>query len=197
MANDLNDLQKEITGRIKKAFEGTIKVGWIDGNGSGEKANENRLFREATGQPTNALGVPYSLAGIARTLNFGRQAGTTAEGRSYPEIPARPFMTLAMDQIKRDLPVLLKHDPRARELINNAIQGEGDPDGLKKYLGAVFVGTVKRAMRGEFGQFVPLSPKTIEQRRKPHGNKAANNNPQPLIDSGLLVNSVTFEITKD
>lgn len=193
---DLKALQKELTERAKRAFEGSIKIGWIDGNGSGEKANENRLFREATGQPTNALGVPYSLAGIARTLNFGREAGVTAEGRKYPAIPARPFMTLAMDQIKNDLPLLLKYDPKAREHIKNIMQGKGDPDALKKYLGALFVGTVKRAMRGEFGQFVPLSPKTIEQRRKPHGKKAANGNPQPLIDTGHLINSVTFEITK-
>ncbi|MBP5447563.1 MAG: hypothetical protein J6X95_05615, partial [Treponema sp.] len=94
---DLKALQKELTERAKRAFEGSIKIGWIDGNGSGEKANENRLFREATGQPTNALGVPYSLAGIARTLNFGREAGVTAEGRKYTAIPARPFITFAMD----------------------------------------------------------------------------------------------------
>lgn len=196
MKKNLQDLKREITGRIKAAFEGSIKIGWIDGNGSGEQANQNRLFREATGQPTNALGVPYSLAGIARTLNYGREPGTTAEGRKYPRIPARPFMTVAMDQIKKDLPVLLKYDPKAREHLNNVMNGKGDPDALKKYLGAVMVGTLKRAMRGEFGKFEGLSEATKANRRKPHNGKPPTESPVPLVDSGLLVNSATFEIEK-
>ena len=91
---------------------------------------------------------------------------------------------------------MLKYDPKAREHLNNVMNGKGDPDALKKYLGAVMVGTLKRAMRGEFGKFEGLSEATKANRRKPHNGKPPTESPVPLVDSGLLVNSATFEIEK-
>ena len=53
-------------------------------------------------------------------------------------------------------------------------------------LGSMMAGEIKDAMTN--GQWAPLSPKTIKRRR--HGGS------QPLIDTGTLRASVSFEIEK-
>ena len=131
-----------------------------------------------TGKDQKALGKPASLALIARTLNYGRQAGTTAEGRSYPEIPARPFMKFAMEIWEREFPKILK------AYLPKVLGGTMSVDQLLKVIGERSKEAVQKAIRE--GEYAPLSPRTI----------AAKGSSTPLIDTGLMVNSVTFEIRR-
>lgn len=155
-----------------------IVVGWIDGNGTAEKAYSNLLKKMETGKDQKALGKPASLALIARTLNYGRLAGTTAEGRSYPEIPARPFMKFAMEIWEREFQKILGR------LTPAYLRGIYSVNDVLKTLGERARNAVQKAIRE--GDYAPLSPRTI----------AAKGSSTPLIDTGRMVNSVTFEIRK-
>lgn len=169
-----------VMGRIRELDDAlsssVIAVGWIDGNGTARKAYANLMKKMETGKDQKALGKPASLALIARTLNYGRQAGTTAEGRSYPEIPARPFMKFAMEIWEREFPKILER------LTPAYLRGTYSVDDVLKTLGERARNAVQKAIRE--GDYAPLSPRTI----------AAKGSSTPLIDNGTMVYSVTFEI---
>lgn len=153
-----------------------IVVGWIDGNNTLQTARSNLRFREITGRRTNAIAKEPSLALIAATLNYGRQAGETLSGHKYPEIPARPFMKFAMEIWEREFPEVLGR------IMPSYLGGSITVDGVLKEIGERAKNAVQKAIRE--GDYAPLSPRTI----------AAKGSSTPLIDTGTMVNSVTFEI---
>lgn len=155
-----------------------IVVGWIDGNNTLQTARSNMRFREMTGRRTNAIAKEPSLALIAATLNYGRQAGETLSGHKYPEIPARPFMKFAMEIWEREFPKVLGR------IMPSYLGGSITVDGVLKELGERAKNAVQKAIRE--GDYAPLSPRTV----------AAKGSSTPLIDTGRMVNSVTFEIRK-
>lgn len=156
----------------------TIVVGWIDGNGSAETAYAHLQAKNSTGENQPAVGKPASRALIARTLNYGRQAGTTAEGRSYPEIPARPFMDFAKEIFDRVFPKLM------RRYMPGYLAGVVSVDDFLAVIGSRAKAAVQEAITN--GDYAPLSPKTI----------AAKGSSVPLIDTGTMLRTVTFEIRR-
>ena len=164
---------------LKRALSSSvIVVGWIDGNDTLQTARSNLRYREITGRRTNALAKEPSLAMIAATLNYGRQAGETLSGHKYPEIPARPFMKFAMEIWDREFPKILGR------LTPAYLRGTYSVDDVLKTLGERAKNAVQKAIRE--GDYAPLSPRTV----------AAKGSSTPLIDTGRMVNSVTFEIRK-
>ena len=156
----------------------TVVAGWIDGNGSAVTAYAHLQAKEATGMDQPALGKPVSLALIARTLNYGREPGQTLGGRKYGRIPARPFMKFAAEIWAREYPKLLK------AYIPRVLNGSMTVDGFLSAMGERTRDAIKKAI--ETGDYVPLSPKTI----------ARKGSDRPLIDTGRMLNAVTFEIRR-
>lgn len=164
---------------LKQALSSSvIVVGWIDGNNTLQTARSNLRFRDMTGRRTNAIAKEPSLALIAATLNYGRQAGETLSGHKYPELPARPFMKFAMEIWEREFPKIIGR------IMPSYLGGVVSVDDVLKTLGERARNAVQMAIRE--GDYAPLSPRTI----------AAKGSSTPLIDTGRMVNSVTFEIRK-
>lgn len=166
---------KELENVLSSSF---IVVGWMDENGALQTARSNLEYREMTGKKTSASGKEASRALIAATLNYGRQAGTTLEGRSYPAIPARPFMKFAQEIFKRVFPKEL------RRIMPLYLSGVVTIDAVMKSIGERAKNSVQEAIRT--GDYVPLSGKTIK----------AKGSSTPLIDTGKMVESVSFEIRR-
>lgn len=156
-----------------------VAVGWIDGNGTARQAKANLDYRNATGGLTPSLGAPVSQALIARTLNYGREAGMTLGGRKYPAIPARPFMDVAKEKFGAVYPRLLK------ACLPRVLSGAMGVEEFGKLVAVRVKDSVVEAIR-DSGRYAPLSPATLKNRR--HGGDT------PLVDTGAMVNSVTFEV---
>lgn len=156
----------------------TIKVGWPDGNLTADVAYQHLMIKKATGENQPSIKKPVSMALIARTLNYGREPGVTAEGRKYGRIPARPFMKLAEENFRKLLPKLFK------AYIPDVIAGKMTQQQMMEAVGSRMAGEVKDAMLN--GSWEPLSPRTVKARR--HGGN------KPLFDTGTLVASVSFQV---
>lgn len=167
---------KELEDAFSSAY---VVVGWIDGNGTAQTAYARLQAKAATGEDQPSLKKPVSLALIARTLNFGREPGITAEGRRYGRIPPRPFMAFAAEIWDREFPKILKR------YFPDVLLGRMPVDGLFAVIGERARNAVQKAIRE--GKYAPLSPKTI----------AAKGSSVPLIDTGRMVDSVTFEIRRE
>ncbi len=161
---------------LRKLERVEIFVGWIDGNGSASVALGNLLFRRATGKTTQASRLPATQALIARTLNYGRESGITAEGRKYPAIPPRPFMRFAREIFERKAPRIWA------KLIPQVLSGRMTVEAFAEQVAIRMKDAIVEAIRT--GNYAPLSPVTIEKK----------GSAQPLIDTGTMVNSVTFEV---
>lgn len=182
MAQDnKNILPAEAAAALREIAAGRILVGWPDGNKTAVYADRARKYRKRTGNKTPSIKKPVSLALIARTLNYGREAGQTLEGRNYCAIPPRPFMDLAVENLNKALPAILRQDlPR---LLSGKMTGRA----FMVKIGQRAVDEVKTAMHD--GDWQELSEVTKKLRR--HGGY------QPLIDTGTLKNSVSFELLRD
>lgn len=156
----------------------TIVVGWIDGNGSAETALANLEAKKATGEDQPAVGKPTSRALIARTMNYGREPGQTLGGRKYGRIPARPFMTFAKEIFERTFPKVM------RMYMPSYLDGTISLDGLLTEIGDRAKASVQEAILN--GDYAPLSPKTI----------ARKGSSVPLVDTGTMLRTVTFEIRR-
>lgn len=155
-----------------------VVVGWIDGSGALQTAQANLKVREMTGKQTKASAKPVSRALIAATLNYGRAAGTTLGGRSYPEIPARQFMKFAAEMWEREFPKVLK------KFLPSVLGGTMSIDEFLTEIGKRARDAVKKAISD--GDYAPLAPSTI----------AAKGSSTPLIDTGTMMRSVTFEVRR-
>ena len=155
-----------------------LAVGWPDGNKTAVYYAAQKNGKNMKNGKSIPAGKPVSLAMVARTLNYGREAGCTVSGHRYPAIPPRPFMDLASANFAK------KADAILRRLLPRYISGQMTARQLFEFLGQKGVDEIKDSMRN--GQWVALSPYTIANRR--HGGD------KPLIDTSTLVNSVSFEI---
>lgn len=166
---------KELENVLSSSF---IVVGWMDENGSLQTARANMRYREITGRRTNAIGKQPSQALIAATLNYGREAGTTAEGRKYTAIPARPFMKFAAEIFERVFPLVL------RKCMPRYLSGAMGVDDVLAAIGERARAAVQEAIKT--GNYAPLSPRTV----------AAKGSSTPLIDTGKMVENVSFEVRR-
>ena len=175
---DKYDLLMRKFRRLCRIQSRRILVGWIDGNNTARTAYENLQ----SGKKSTSPSLPPSNALIARTLNYGRKEGTTASGRHYHEMIARPFMKYAEEGfnkirrriIGRNIPLVLSGKMTTEEFL--------------KFIGKAYADEVTRAIR-DSSKYPPVSEKTIKARRR-HGSTSA----VPLIDTHQLVDSVSFEI---
>lgn len=156
-----------------------FNVGWVDGNKTADQAYQNLRRKKKTGKNQPSLKKPVSLALIARTLNYGREPGVTAEGVRYGRIPARPFMKVAVDIAAKKFPRILK------KYMPMLMSGILTRESFKTYVGKRLRDCVVKAMR-KSEAYTPLAHSTIERRR--------NRSNVPLIDTGTLLSSVSFEV---
>lgn len=156
-----------------------LAVGWPDGNKTAVyyEVQKKGGYSEGGGKSIPS-GKPVSLAMIARTLHYGREAGCTVSGHRYPAIPPRPFMDLAAENFAKKARAILD------KLLPRYLSGQMDARGVLEFLGQKAADEIKTAMRS--GPWTPLSAVTVANRR--HGGA------QPLVDTATLVNSVSFEI---
>lgn len=173
--------KKNPLGWLKKC---SVAVGWVDGNKTAEEAYQHLLEKKATGEDQPSLKRPVSLALIARTLNYGREPGTTAEGVHYGRIPARPFMAIAEAKFKGEtLPKI------CRAYLADVVNGKMSQDQFLEMVGSYAVGAVREAMSDKeywISQGLGLAESTLANRR--HGGD------QPLVDTGTLRASVSFQV---
>lgn len=156
-----------------------FNVGWVDGNKTADQAYQNLRMKKKTCKNQPSLKKPVSLALIGRTLNYGREPGVTAEGVRYGRIPARPFMKVAVENAAKIFPKILQRS------VPMLMSGMMTRESFKTYVGQRLRDCVVDAMRTSEA-YTPLAQSTIRQRRK-HSNV-------PLIDTGELLNSVSFEV---
>ena len=78
---DRKSLERFIS-ELKSLQSKRVMVGWASG----------------VMHPGNPGEQPVSMATVARVVNYGRPAGIGKNGKPYPAIPARPFMSLAFDR---------------------------------------------------------------------------------------------------
>lgn len=179
------DKYEQLISRFNKLAElekKEVLVGWIDGNNTARIAYENLQTRKKTGKPTKSIGKPASNALIARTLNYGREAGSTANGKSYPKIHARPFMTYAKENFEK-----LREKILARN-VPLVMEGKMTAEQFAKFIGKAYADEITRAIR-DSSKYPPLSASTLKARRR-HGSTSS----VPLIDTHQLVDSVSFEV---
>lgn len=175
------DLKKRFD-TLKALNERKVIAGWLDSNGTARKAKQNLDYRKKTGKRTAALREPPSNALIARTLNYGRKAGTTLEGVHYSAIPARPFLRFAMERYRALMPKI------EQKYIPLVITGKFDVDALCLELGVRLKDCITLAMR-DSARYEALHEATLIARRR-----EKNDSPTPLIDTHQLIDSVTFEV---
>lgn len=157
----------------------TVAVGWPDANATAVYYERQKRSGYAKGGGRSIpAGRPVSLAMIARTLNYGREEGITISGRKYPAIPPRPFMDLARKNFEKKAGAILG------KLLPLYASGRMSARQVLEFLGQKAADEIKESMRT--GPWAPLSAVTKELRR--HGGD------QPLVDTGTLVNSVSFEL---
>lgn len=163
--------------KIEELGQIRVKAGWVDGNLTASEAYAHLQAKKKTGMNQPALNRPVSLALIARTLNYGREAGETLGGTRYPAIPARPFMDLAERNFRKKLPRMMK------AWLPALLSGKMTRREFEERLGSYMVGEIRTAMTE--GQWAPLSAYTLKNRR--HGGS------RPLVDTGTLRASVSYE----
>lgn len=166
---------------IRELTSKHIRIGWVDGNGTAVDATRKREYRKATGKKTPGEKREVSNALIARTLNYGREAGETLGGHKYPAIPARPFLSLAAKNFAAKMPKI------SRKYLTGILNGRVSADALRKELGQRGADEIKTAMTE--GHWAPLSPVTLQARRNKDKSSA-----KPLIDTGNLRQTCSFEI---
>lgn len=167
---------------LKRINERKILSGWIDGNGTARKAKENLDYRKKTGNLTPSLKQPASNALIARTLNYGRKAGVTAEGVHYCEIPARPFLRFAMERYRAMMPKI------EQKYIPLVLAGRMSVETLCLELANRLKDCITEAMRDSM-KYEPLHDATIDARIR-----AGRPSAVPLIDTHQLIDSVSLEV---
>ena len=131
-----------------------------------------------------------SLATIAKVLCYGREGGTTKDGREYGRIPARNFVEVLKE----------KHSgPIFRKISDEVIKKGADGDVSMDAIGRAAQGQLQRAMK-DSNEYAPNAPFTIEggwmadpKTKKPFYAEPKGSN-RPLWNTGKLIWSVDFEI---
>ena len=165
----------------------------INAKNVGKNGRQKRKPEFVSNFDENFIGpgrLTASLATIAKVLCYGREGGTTKDGREYGRIPARNFVEVLKE--KHSVPIFRKI---ADEVIMKGADGNVDMD----VIGIVAKGQLQRAMR-DSNEYEPNSAftKTGGWMANPINGKPFHAEPKggerPLIDSGTLVKSVDFEI---
>lgn len=125
-------------------------------------------INEKEGSQVHPDGENETIAQIASKNQFG---GKTSDGRV---IPARPFVDKGVDSVKQKI---------VRDIEESMAKGSGDVRALSR-AGLIAVGGIRQYMTDL--RTPPNAPMTI----------ALKGSDNPLIDTGLLRNSITSVIVK-
>ncbi len=111
-------------------------------------------------------------------------------GNPSKRIPARPFMR----------PTIISQQSQWRKIAEDkakqVLHGVGTVDELMKTLGQVAAGDIKNKIASIWEP--PLSPRTIQMRLNRKSNKKkVGNLTKPLIDQGIMFNSLIYEVSKE
>lgn len=173
-----NGIQRKKLESLKSELEylnsHTVKVGWVD---------PTEMHK-----PANPKEQPRSMAMVARTLNYGREAGTTSNGKRYPAIPARPFMDLTFRKNRRKL------EETVNGLYSMLANGKTTGKKLVTIAAEFWMGKIRDTMDNS-AQFIALSPATIAARKRRNRSLRSISADKPLIDTGALKESIDFEVT--
>lgn len=122
----------------------------------------------------------------AKAVYVGLPAGTDGElvmrgavhqfGSEKRNIPPRPWLDKGAEQGAD------KYKKLAKNKITDVVTGDLSVDKYYQTLGEISVAEVRKYLRN--GDFTPLSPATIKRK----------GSSKPLIDTGQLRNSVTYEV---
>jgi hypothetical protein len=122
---------------------------------------------------------------LARTLSFGSA-----------NIPARPFLEEGINSVQPELKAAIEE--HYRNIVNAKdweTQSKRDPKGLKK-IAVIAVGGVKKLVLSDhYKSTVPNAESTIYQKSKKNKKgEITGLSDKPLIDTGQMINSVTYVI---
>lgn len=156
-------------------------VGWTDG------AKDNK-------------GNSYAV--IARTLEYGRSAGVSSKGRKYPAIPPRDFVGQFFSKFSNETKKQIRK--ALSELHKKQNVTLSDIDIALKRVGVFGVGDLQKAIvNGDYQANAPATIKSwLRNKSKSKIAKSVKANPRlvptmgkkPLIDTGSLVQHVTYKI---
>ncbi len=132
------------------------------------------IFGEKASQHSFGGGGGLPVGVVARIQEEGLRS---KDGKI--RIPSRPFFTYAKIQIRRELPKILARQFKLLWGNNNSI------DNFARQIGNYCKQTVVENIR-DSSKYTPLSPITVR----------IKGNDIPLIDSGQMLKSVDFKITK-
>lgn len=139
-------------------------------------------------QPSkNEPGTSMSMGKLARILCTGWEAGTSKDGRSYPRLPARNFMKVTRAFYGKDT------DKVCRRIIGKIVLGKMDEAQGLSWMAEYWKGKMQDAM-GKSSEYEPLSPATIKSRKSAHRSVPSKFLSKPLIDTGTLRASITYEV---
>lgn len=122
---------------------------------------------------------------IARKLSYGTS-----------NIPARPFLEEGINAVQPELTQAIgEHFKAIVDAKDFTTQSQRDPKGLKK-IAVIAVGGVKSLVYGEhYKNTVPNAWSTIYQKSKKNKKgEITGLSDKPLIDTGQMINSVTYVI---
>lgn len=167
-----------------------LRVGWIDG--------------------ARTLDGRTAFAVIARTLCYGREAGTTRTGRSYPAIPARNFMK-TLSETRSGRIEMEARKAFARILTAPATEGEAALARMLAPVGAVASGELRQAVGVD--RYQPNARSTVLSWARRHSgstkqmraaSKLAGESryqafagmKKELVDTGAMIQHITYDIVK-
>lgn len=157
----------------------TISVGWVDPEKKHPKKKGRGKGKRKEPHPQEE-GGEFSLVHQARMLNYGRAAGVSASGHKYPAIPARPFVKNCIENHLGPIRRLVQ--TMARDMLDRKKAPMDSREQLDK-IGLMCKGAMQRSIK-DSNAYAPNSPMTIK----------AKGSARPLIDTGILVNSIDYEI---
>lgn len=165
----------------------------INAKNVGKNGRQKRKPEFVSNFDENFIGpgrLSASLATIAKTLCYGREGGTTKDGREYGRIPARNFVQVLKE----------KHWKPMNRAVADQVLRQGEKEDVNMdFLGVIAKGQLQRAIK-DSNEYAPNAPftKTGGWMANPINGKPFKAEPKggerPLINTGTLVNSVDFEI---
>lgn len=131
---------------------------------------------ESKGGANRAEGSPMTIAGIGAIHEYGTLYATNADGSQM--IPERRWIRGTFEHFRTELVQMQIKITKA------LLAGRIKPDQALKLLGVWAANKVKFYVKGTDNVQPPLSQDTID----------AKGSDRPLVDTGLMVNSVNYEL---
>lgn len=144
------------------------KVGWFAGNS----------YPDETNPKTNKTTVGQPVAQVAVTQEYGDPV---------KRIPPRPFMSTTISQKKNEWTKLLLSGSKA------VLAGNENPESVMTAVGSLAAGEIRKTITNIYTP--ELSQRTIYNRQHRRSDKKTLGNlDKPLVDTGHMLNTLTFQV---